>query len=178
MLSNSPKQCRGWLFDIYPSVFGEMTVWIITENGERVRLTDRFQPKVYVSGKQEDIERLASRFYSNRDIACWSFVYKYASPTDAEKSKVLEVTLKDCRRIFAFTNEILRLGDYLRYEVHNCDLHGDRAYLFEHELFPLAFVEVESKEQRLKYRLLDSVESLDYSVPSFRVMQLNLEIPN
>jgi DNA polymerase, archaea type len=176
MQSTSPRQIRGWLFDIYPSVYGEMTVWIIAENGERVRLTDKFQPNVYVSGKQEDIERLASRFYSNKDIASWNFVHKYASPVDAEKSRVLQVTLKDCRRIPAFTNEVLKFGDYLRYEVHNCDLHGDRAYLFDHDLFSLAFLEVESEKLRLKYRLLDSVDSINYSVPALRTMKLVLEI--
>lgn len=174
MLTNSPKTVRGWLFDIYPTVYGEMTVWIISENGERIRLTDRFQPKVYVTGKQKDIERLSSKFYSNRDIAHLNFIYKYANPTDSEKSKVLEVTLKDCRRVNAFTNDVLRQGDYLRYEVHNCDLHGDRTYLFEKDLFPLAFLEVESDKQCLKYKLLDNVQSIDYTTPSFRIMRLSV----
>jgi hypothetical protein len=121
---------RGWILDVYPSGFGEIAVWIIADNGERVRLTDLFQPKVYISGKEADIERLASHFFSNQNIATWNFSYKYAHPADAEKSKVLEVTLKDCRRTATFTNEILQSGNYLQYEVHNCDLHSDRTYLF------------------------------------------------
>ena len=100
------------------------------------------------------------------------FCLQIRKPNDAEKSRVLEITLKDCRRIPAFTNEVLKLGDYLRYEVHNCDLHGDRAYLFDHDLFPLAFLEVESEKSRLKYRLLDSVESINYSVPPLRTMKV------
>jgi DNA polymerase, archaea type len=173
---NGRKWVRGWLFDVYPSVYGTMTVWVIAENGERIRLIDKFQPKVYVSGAQDDLERLASQFYSNKEIASWSFVYKYASPTDNEKSRVLEINLKDCRRTSFFTNYILRLGDYLRYEVHNCDLHGDRAYLFDHDLFPLAFLEVEVDNLSLKYKLLDQADRIDYTVPQFRVMELGLEI--
>jgi len=176
MPSNSQKIVRGYLFDIYPTVFGEMTVWIITENGERVRLTDRFQPKIYVTGNQMDLERLIGKLYSNRDIAKWDFIYKYANPTDSEKSKVLEFTLKDCRRTNSLTNEILVQGDYLRYEVHNCDLYGDRAYLFEKGLFPLAFVEVQCDKQHLVYTLLDNFESIDYTLPSCRVMRLSLEV--
>lgn len=176
MQSSSPNRVRGWLFDVYPSVFGEMTVWIIAENGQRVRLTDKFQPQIYVSGKQKDIERLASRFYTNQNVASWSWAYKYANPTDHEKSRVLEITLTDCRRIRAFTNEILKLGDYLRYEVHNCDLHGDRAYLFEHDLFPLAFLEATSDKLCVKYRLIDDVKRFNYSVPLLRVMKLDLKI--
>ena len=36
------------------------------------------------------------------------------------------------------TNTILRMGDYMRYQVSNCDLKGDRAYFFSHDIFPLA----------------------------------------
>jgi len=172
----SPKRVKGWLFDVYPSDFGEVAVWIISENGERVRLTDKFQPKIYVSGKQEDIERLASSFFSSQAIASWNFAYKYAHPTDTEKSKVLEISLKDCRRTSSFTRSILKKGDYLQYEVHNCDLHGDRAYLFSHDLFPLALMEVEAEETGLKYTLLDSVESTDYSIPPLRTAKLEVDI--
>ena len=181
MQSNSspaslPKRVKGWIFDVYPSNPGEFAVWIIGENGERVRFVDKFQPKIYVSGKQENIERLSSQFFSSQSIASWDFVYKYAHPTDAEKSRVLEVTLTDCRRTSSFTRSILKAGDYLKYEVHNCDLHGDRAYLFSHNLFPLALVEVENEKTGLRYTLLDSVESMDYTIPPFRTMKLNVEI--
>lgn len=176
MQTNNPKRIRGWLFDVYPSNIGEMIVWIISENDKRIRLTDKFQPKLYVSGKQEDIERLVTRFFSNKNIASWNFAYKYASPTDSEKSRVLEITLKDCRKTSTLTNEILRLGNYLQFAIHNCDLHGDREYFFSHDLFPLAFVEVETEKTALTYRLLDSVRSIDYSIPQLRVMKLRLEI--
>jgi DNA polymerase elongation subunit (family B) len=171
-----PKRVKGWLFDVYPSDFGEVAVWIISENGERVRLTDKFQPKVYVSGKQKNMERLASSFFSNQVIDSWNFVYKYAQPTDSEKSRVLEVTLKDCRKTSSFTRSILEKGDYLRYQVHNCDFHGDRAYLFSRDLFPLAKVEVEAEEKNLKYKLLDSVKSIHYSVPPLRIAKLEVKI--
>ncbi len=174
--SVNPKLVNGWIFDVYPSNDGEMAVWIIGEDGKRTRLTDKFLPKIYVSGKQEDIERLASQFFSNPYIASWSFAYKYAHPTDIEKSRVLEITLKDCRKIAAFTHAILKLGDYLRYEIHNCDLHGDRMYLFNKDIFPLAHVQVQVGSNGLRYNLQDSIESLDYSIPSLRMLKLSVEI--
>jgi DNA polymerase elongation subunit (family B) len=172
----SSKRIRGWLFDVYPSKPGEVAVWIISESGERVRLTDKFQPKIYVSGTQDEIEELASSFFSNPSVAAWDFVYKYAQPTDSEKSRVLEVTLNDCRRIPAFTRSVLEKGDYLRYRVHNCDLHGDRAYLFSRDLFPLAHVKVEANGETLDYILLDSVRRNHYSVPSLRITRLEVEV--
>ncbi len=170
------KPVKGWIFDVYPSGLGEIAVWIIGANGERIRLTDRFQPKIYISGTQEDIERLASSFFASQLIAEWGFAYKYAHPRDTEKSRVLEVTLKDCRKTSAFSNHILKTGDYMRYEVHNCDLHGDRAYLFSRDLFPLALVEVETEKSGLKYTLHDSVESLNYAIPKLRIMKLTVEV--
>jgi DNA polymerase elongation subunit (family B) len=176
MQSNGRSKIRGWIFDVYPSNIGEMAVWIISENSQRIRLTDKFQPKIYVSGKKEDQEKLVGKIYSNPDIANWNFVYKFAQPTDSEKSRVLEITLKDCRKVSSLTNQILKIGDYMRLEVHNCDLRGDRTYFFTHDLFPLAFLEVENLKAGLKYALLDSVESIDYTLPPLRIMHLKIEI--
>jgi DNA polymerase elongation subunit (family B) len=172
----NPKRVKGWVFDLYPSAIGEITVWIITENGQRVRLTDRFKPKVYVSGRQDNLERLTGRLFNGKMIASWKFAYKYASVTDLEKSRVLEVELKDCVNMPFFTREVLELGRYLQYRVHNCDLRGDQAYLYERDIFPLALVEVESEGFKLKYNLLDTVESLDYQVPPLRIMRVQIKI--
>ena len=171
-----PKRVKGWLFDVYPSDFGEVAVWIIDEHGKRVRLEDQFQPKIYVSGEQKDIERLASQFYSSQDIASWNYAYKYVHPTANEKSRVLEITLKDCRRTSSLTRSILKKGDYLKYEVHNCNLHGDRSYLFSRDIFPLAFIEVETERTGLKYTVLDFVESTDYVIPPLRIAKLEVDI--
>jgi DNA polymerase elongation subunit (family B) len=170
------RQVKGWIFDLYPSAFGQMSLWVIAENGERVRLIDAFQPKIYVSGTEADIERLSTRFFANRSIAACRFVHKYASPIDAEKSRVLEVALKDCRRIPFLVREILEMGGYWRYHVHNCDLRSAQAYLHERDLFPLALVEIAVEKYGLRYRLLDSVESVDYRVPPLRIVRIHVDI--
>jgi DNA polymerase-2 len=176
MQSNNPRQIRGWLLDVYPSDFGKVAVWVISQNGERIKLTDTYQPCIYVSAKQDDLERLASSLFDNQKIASLKFVYKYANPTDTEKTRVIELTVKDCRQIHALTLEILRMGDYLRYELHNCDIQNDRAYLFSRDLFPLAFLEVSVSKSGLVYTLLDSVESIDYVIPNLRVVRLEVDI--
>jgi DNA polymerase I len=173
---NEPRRIRGWVFDVYPSDIGKVAVWLISETGERTRLTDRFEPCIYVSGKQDDLEHLISRLFDNQKIASLKFTQKNAQPTDTEKSRVLEITVKDCRQIHALTLEILRMGDYLRYELHNCDIQSDRLYFFIHDLFPLAFVEVKVSKSGLDYTLLDSVKSTDYVVPKLRVARLEVEV--
>jgi DNA polymerase elongation subunit (family B) len=140
------------------------------------KLTDTFQSKIYVSTAQDELERLVSRLYNNQLIASWRFTYKYAQPTDNEKSRVLELTLKDCRKTQSLTRTILKMGDYLRYGIHNCDLRGDRDYFFSHDIFPLAYVDVRIGDSSLDYTLLDSVTSNDYAVPELRVLKLKVEI--
>lgn len=170
------KRVRGWIFDLYPSEFGEITVWVIGENGERIRLTDTFKPKIYVSANDQSLDKLVCKFFRSNMVASWNFVYKYANPTDIEKSKVLEVELKDCRVIPVFTRRVLKTGGYLRYRVHNCDLRVEQAYFYDCDIFPLAFVEVEFEKDGLKYTLLDSVESVDYRVPPLRIIEVNVEV--
>jgi len=139
-------------------------------------LIDEFKPKIYISGEEEDLQKLVTRFFANRSIASFNFVYKFSSPTDIEKSKVLEVELKDCRRIPFFVRKVLETGRYLRYQLHNCDLRSTQAYLYDRDIFPLAFIEIEVKRRQLGYRLLDSVESVDYQIPPLRIMRIHVDI--
>jgi len=174
--ASNPKRVKGWIFDLYPSALGQMSVWVIAENGQRIRLVDEFKPKIYVSGKEEDTESLLTRFFTNRSIASCNFVYKYVSPADSEKSRILEVELKDCRGIPFFVRRVLEIGRHLRYQVHNCDLRSTQVYLYDRDIFPLAFVEIEIKRHQLRYRLLDSVESVDYLIPPLRIMRIHVAI--
>lgn len=171
-----PSAIEGWILDAYPSDPGRMTVWLITKKGQRVKLTDTFQPCIYVSAQQDDLEHLITRLYNNQKIASIRFVQKFVQATDIEKSRVLEITVKDCRQISLLTLEILKVGDYLRYEVNNCDIQNDRSYFFSHDLFPLAFVEVKLTKSGLHYTLLDSVESTDYVVPPLRIITVEVDV--
>ena len=172
----SHDKIRGWIFDIYPADEGEIVVWIISESGERIRLIDRFQPQIYVSGAKDDLERLVGRLYRNWEICSWCFTEKYVKATDQTKSRVLQLTLKDYRKAPYLTREILRMGDYSKCEVHDADLHTDRAYLFSKDLFPLAYVEINKQNTTLAYTLKDDVTRTDYTVPPLRIMTLEVDI--
>jgi hypothetical protein len=106
--TQAPNHVKGWILDAYPADEGEVAVWIISETGERIRLIDRFQPKIYVSAKQDELEPLISRLYNNQIIVSWRFAHKYAHPTDTAKSRIVELTLKDCRKTRSLTSSILK----------------------------------------------------------------------
>jgi DNA polymerase I len=171
-----PRRLRGWILDVYPSAPQQMSVWIIAEDGKRVHLRDEFKRRIYVSDKENQLNSLFCEFVSDSSVDSCRFVQKYASPTASEKSKVLEVVLKDYSKASFLVRRVLQAGRYLRYRVHNCDLKPSQVYLYERDLFPLAFVEVEVGKSGLNYRLLDSVESINYSVPPLKIVRFGLEV--
>ncbi len=173
--STKPKKFRGWLLDLYPSDKGKIILWFIAESGERLRLIDKFQPKIYVYGKMDDLERLTDQLATSKSVAAWRFVEKYVNPMDYERSKVLEIDITDCRRTPFFARKVLRLGGYEKYRLYNVDVPDTQMYLYDRDIFPLAFMEVEAKDKQLTYRLLDSVESEDYVISPLRIMWLNVE---
>ena len=164
----SLKVLRGWLLDLYPSDPSEMTIWVITENGDRVKLVDTFQPRIYISGKIADLSKLTDHFVTSKSVAKWRYVKKYADFMEDKKSKVMEVTTTDCRRIPNFIRKLFRLGGYERFRLHNVDLPNAQAYLYDRDIFPLAFLDIVLEGKRLAYCLLDSVESVDYEIPPLR----------
>jgi DNA polymerase elongation subunit (family B) len=166
---------RGWLLDLYPSDPGEMTVWTITENGDRVKLVDKFQPRIYVSGKMADLSKLTDHFVTSKSVAKWRYVEKYADFMEGKKSKVLEITTTDCRRIPHFARKLLRLGEYRKFRLHNVDVPNAQTYLYDRALFPLAQVAVIDHDEKLAYCLLDSVKSVDYEIPPLRLMSIQVE---
>jgi len=95
---------------------------------------------------------------------------------DDQKSKVLEITLHDCYERLDFARKVLRLGGYKQFRLHTVDVPDAQLYLFEKDLFPLAFVGVAVQGKRLAYWLLDSVEKIDYTLPPLRLLKLKVEI--
>ncbi len=149
---------------------------MITEDGERVKLTDEFQPRIYVSGKTADLAELTNHLALNMSVANWRLVEKYADFMEYTRSKVLEIALTDSRSIPYFARKLVRFGGYQKFRLHNVDVDNAQSYFYEKEVFPLAFVAVTVQSNRLAYWLLDSVERVDYLIPPLRFMSLRVEI--
>jgi DNA polymerase elongation subunit (family B) len=153
-----------------------MTIWVISENGQRLKLIDKFQPKIFVAGKEEDLQKLTDQLVGSKSVAAWQFTQKYANLADAEKSKVLEIDISDCRRTPHFGRKILRLGNYEKFQLGNVDVPEAQAYLYDRDIFPLAFMEIQAEDKKLTYHLLDSVESEDYAIPPLRIVWISVEV--
>ncbi|MEM2368510.1 MAG: DNA polymerase domain-containing protein [Candidatus Bathyarchaeia archaeon] len=167
---------KGWILDVYPSGPNQITVWIIGENGERVRLTDKYVHRIYVAGSPSDLEELTRKISKSESVADYRFVEKYADFMEASKKGVLEIDITDYGRTAFFARKILRLGGYEKYQLYNVDVPVAQAYLYERDIFPLAHVLAYENGEKLGYELLDSVERCHYKIPPLRSLWLDVKI--
>ena len=150
-----------------------MNVWLICEDGKRIKLIDAFKPRFYVSTKTGTLNAL-HRLISKLPVDSCRFVCKRAETTNCSESIVLEVTVTNYKHIPFFVRKILVAGKYLKYQIHNSDVTPSQLYLYNRDLFPLAFVEIKIEKHNLKYNILDSVETVKYKIPQLRLAKLQL----
>ena len=162
---------RGWLFDVYPTGPDEVAVWIIAENGQRVRLVDKYAQKVYVCADSAALNHLAEKLTRDHAVASWRFVEKQPDFMNTAKRRVLEISVNDYGKIFSFAREVLKLNGF---HVYNVDVPVAQAYLYDRDVFPLAYLMAVDSGKRVYYDLLDSVESVDYRTPPLRSAWLRI----
>ena len=164
---------RGWLFDVYPVGPDEVAVWIITENGQRVRLVDKYVQKIYVCADSVALNRLAEKLTGDHAVASWRFVKKQPDFMNAAKRRVLEISVNDYRKTFSLAREVLKLNGI---RVYNVDVPVAQAYLYDKDVFPLAYLMAVDSGKQVYYDMLDSVESVDYRTPPLRSTWLRINV--
>ncbi|MCL4355137.1 MAG: hypothetical protein JRN56_01855 [Nitrososphaerota archaeon] len=166
---------RGWIFDLYPGGPGEMVVWLKTENGEAVRLTDRWSPSLFVGSNSAS--DFAVPVHTLRDEFLWTrVVRKRETVTNYGWSDVLEAKLTDARNAQRVAERIERLGPFGTFRIYNVDVPPDQGYLYENDLFPLAFCNVMSDGGRLRWTIEDDVWAYDYAIPTLRTARLDVQV--
>ncbi|MEM4721906.1 MAG: DNA polymerase domain-containing protein [Candidatus Methanomethylicaceae archaeon] len=189
---STPRIANGWILDAYPSRPGEINVWIIAENGARLKLTDEYFYRLYVYGASQDLDGFA-KYIDRKEIEELGYVDKCADFMDAQKRSVLELCVKDYRRVPLLAREILRRGDYERLSVYNVDIPVEQAYMYDRDIYPLAHVLAYDSSSyshsssysnsdsnvgsnpSLIYKVLESVDDCEYEVPQLRSVWLSVE---
>ena len=167
---------RGWILDLYPGAPGEMVLWLKLENSEAVRLVDRWSPSIFIGTDAKsdfDVPLQTLR----RDFAWTRFVHRRERVSDPTESEVVEAKLNDAKKAQQVAGRIERLGPFGTFRLYNADVPPAQSYLYERDLFPLAFCEVEqSGEGRLRWGLKDDVWAYDYPLPPLRKVTLEVEV--
>ncbi|MEM3072994.1 MAG: DNA polymerase domain-containing protein, partial [Candidatus Bathyarchaeia archaeon] len=163
---------EGWIWDLYPKDEG-IAVWIKTRDGKCIRLFDEWQPSIYVSGEEHELIELADKpWIANR---C-ELTRKFAEITDREESTVLRIRVRSGVEGRILAEKIMRFGGYRRYRLYNVDIPTPQLYMYEKNLFPLAYVEAKNRNDRLQWTILDSASSNRYEIPHLKRMTLKVEV--
>ncbi|MBI3841420.1 MAG: hypothetical protein HY297_05670 [Thaumarchaeota archaeon] len=163
------------ILDLYPGEPGEMVVWLKLEDGGTARLVDHWSPSIFIgAGRNSDLG--VPLKIVGQDLAWTRKAMKYERVTDREKSEVVEVRLKDARRVQQVAGRIERLGPFGAHRLYNADVPPNQSYLYEHDLFPLAYCEVAQSGDRLEWELRDDVWAYDYDIPNLRKVEVDVDI--
>ena len=166
---------RGWLLDLYPGNPGEMVVWLKLDDGRPARLADHWSQSIFIA--TDDRSDLAIPLQVLGPELAWTrVVRKRERITDAEKSDVVEARLKDARRAQQVAGRLERLGPFGAFRLYNVDVPPNQSYLYEHDIFPLAYCEVNRTGDRLAWDLHDDVWKHDYALPEIRKVRLDVAV--
>ena len=147
---------RGRILDLYPGNPGEMVIWFKREDGQAVRLVDRWSSSIFIAASNmTDLE--APLKIVDSELAWTKPVRKFEKITDTEKSDVMEAKVRDAKRAQQVAGRIERLGSFGAYRLYNVGVPPNQSYLYEHDLFPLAYCEVTQARDTLQWDLHDDV---------------------
>jgi DNA polymerase-2 len=161
-----------------------MVFWIKQRNGKTVRLEDKsWNHSIYVaSDDKRTLNSVLTIDHKNIGslIKEREFTLCYEKITDKVKSEVLKLTLSDSTKALTLAERIVRLANdnmFGRLRLYNVDLSAEQSYLYEQDIFPLAFSKVStSSHSKLSWILKDNVWSTDYEVPDFKVIRLKVNL--
>ena len=152
-----------------------MVVWLKLESGEALRLVDRWSPSIFI-GTDTKADFDVPLQILHDDFEWTRVVHRRERVSDAHESEVLEAKLKDAKRAQQVAGRIERLGPFGTFRLYNVDVPPAQSYLYERDLFPLAFCEVERSGDRLRWGLDDDVWEYEYALPKLRKVSLEVEV--
>ncbi len=167
MLSSS--RIQGWILDLYPKD-GRMVIWIKSRDGTVNSLVDEWTPAFHVAGKRSDLVDLARQV----NIEGLSFEEKYLSIEDYERSQVLRIPVSTTHQALELARRI-NLSSR-KFQLFNVDVPAEQIYLYEKDIFPLAYVEAELNHGAIKWQILDDSSRVNYEIPKLTSIDLDIAI--
>ncbi|MDH5718172.1 MAG: DNA polymerase [Spirochaetia bacterium] len=164
----------GYLFDIY-NFENDICLWVIDDNKCLNFVTDVYYPVIYADGPPELLQKLVKRLYQLNALLQkpdWVIKKHFYKNIDIEVLRLIisrpSVLYRVREKLFAF---------YGKMDIYHSDIDLTTSYLYDKDLYPLAKVEIKTKIEKRQNRVveiksLSPVESLNYKIPSFRIMRM------
>jgi DNA polymerase, archaea type len=164
----------GWLFDAYAKN-DKMIFWIKQNNGNTLRLEDKWSHPIYAASNDKSLFReILENDIISGDISDSQIVPKYEKLTDSKESSVLQLRLKDGNNALRLASEIERKFRFGQIRLYNVDVLPAQTYFYEHDIFPLAYCQIDSNRSSLNWNIKDDVWSTDYQLPQFNNVHLRV----
>lgn len=164
------QKIRGWLFDLYPAP-GGIVVWIIGESGEHLRGYAPFCPSFFMHVEEKSRVQVEAAARKLRCSVADGWVEKKEIYSN-KYMKVIRVQVPDTLHF----REIVRHFEFQfpYYVFFNSDLLPVQTFLFESNLFPLAYgvYTFDESGKLLGAELEDESSAVDYKLPLVTVMTL------
>ena len=166
---------RGWILDLYTESPGKMVVWLKLEDGETRRLVDRWAPSIFAaSDSRQDLADLEKG--KGRDFSWSRRVTRYERATDRSESEVLELVADDAKKLVPLAEAVERSRPFGAYRLYNVDVPPEQMYLYENDLFPLAYCEVSETRDGLSWDIQDDIWACEYDVPELRSVEVEVAV--
>jgi DNA polymerase elongation subunit (family B) len=153
-----------------------MVVWLLGEDGRRIRAVDPFVPTCYLVAPpsiREHVFRLlrrASCRIGTREVERYELGALRPTP-------VLEVSVHAPAQFSSITQQLIRVC--LDAQFFHVDVPLPQRYFYDRELFPLVYCEVDlTTEGRIQsIQALESPWNTDYDFPPLTIMELSPDSP-
>jgi DNA polymerase elongation subunit (family B) len=166
----------GWLLDIYP-LADRIVCWIKQQDGRNVRLEDSWTPSIYVAADgRANLKAILENDAAMQFVKGHDFVRMQEKITELDKTVVLELTLSDPAKGPATAKCIERLGRFGEFRLYNVDVPPAQSYLYQHDIFSLAYCSVHPRNSHLIWKLQDDVWSTMYELYDFKKMHLDVRV--
>lgn len=169
-MSNARVTITGCLFDLFARG-REMVVWVLADDGRRIRLVDRsFVFTGYIDGPRGTLRACARTLERNGDARVLGWCEK-RDFWSGDTQRVLAVQILDLaswhRALSRYHQRFPRLAWY------NADLPPEQVYCYDRDTFPLAQCRFETTgDELLGIETCDDRWAVDYPSPPVRIARL------
>lgn len=164
---------EGFLFDLY-AIGGSMVLWFLTDDGERLRLVDEYQPEIYLEGPAQELSACIAAMERAGDARSVGWTDERRDFWTGKPKPVFAVRLL---RIESWKERLPRYAEkFPRIAWNNADLMAEQCYCYDRDLFPLMRCELTHAQGRLLSCIAkDDRWANDYSAPPLNVIELSGE---
>src|SRR5881397_1185518 len=151
-----------------------MAVWLLDEDGRRVRLLDPFRPAFYLAGPRHALDA-ALRALPRRGCPLTTSRVERRELGSPDSVPVLEVAVHQPSQFPALARRLIQQCDQAQF--YHVDVPLPQRYFYERGLFPLARCEVEVAVDGTirSIHAVDSPWDTGYATPPLNILELSLE---